>query len=221
MTVVVLLGAPGAGKGTQAPMLADRLGVPHVATGDLFRAAVRDGTPTRPRGRRLSWTAASSSPTSITVRMLLDRLGRRDAADGAVLDGFPRTAPRPSALDEALDRPRRAGRPGVASTSRPRSSSAACPAAGSAARPVTSTTSRPPAPHGRASATSTAASCTSATTTGSRPSARAWPSSSGRSATSSSYYREPGILGTVDGRGSIDAVVTARSSPPSRPAGGA
>jgi adenylate kinase len=90
MNVVVLLGAPGAGKGTQAPLLAGRLGIPVVATGDLFRAAVRDGTPLGQEARRYM-DAGQLVPDEITVRLLLDRLGKPDAVAGVILDGFPRT----------------------------------------------------------------------------------------------------------------------------------
>ncbi len=101
MDVVILLGAPGAGKGTQAPLLATRLGVPIVATGDLFRAAVRDGTPLGIEARRYM-DAGQLVPDEITVRLLLDRLARADADGGVILDGFPRTAPQAEALDAAL-----------------------------------------------------------------------------------------------------------------------
>jgi len=99
--VVVLLGAPGAGKGTQAPLLAARLGLPVVATGDLFRAAVRDGTPLGVEARRYM-DAGQLVPDEITVGLLLERLGRPDAAAGVILDGFPRTAVQAAALDAAL-----------------------------------------------------------------------------------------------------------------------
>lgn len=101
MQVVVLLGAPGAGKGTQAPLLAERLGIPIVATGDLFRAAVRDGTPLGVEARRFM-DAGQLVPDDITVRLLLDRLARPDADGGVILDGFPRTAVQAQALDDAL-----------------------------------------------------------------------------------------------------------------------
>ena len=101
MNVVVLLGAPGAGKGTQAPLLAARLGIPVVATGDLFRAAVRDGTPLGVEARRFM-DAGQLVPDEITVKLLLDRLGRPDAAAGVILDGFPRTGVQAQALDVAL-----------------------------------------------------------------------------------------------------------------------
>lgn len=101
MTVVVLLGAPGAGKGTQAPLVAEHLGVPHVATGDLFRAAVRDGSPVGLEARRFM-ERGQLVPDEITVAMLLERLAARDAADGVVLDGFPRNRSQAEALDDAL-----------------------------------------------------------------------------------------------------------------------
>ena len=101
MNVVVLLGAPGAGKGTQAPLLAARLGIPVVATGGLFRAAVRDGTPLGLEARRYM-DAGQLVPDEITVKLLLERLGRPDAARGVILDGFPRTAVQAKALDVAL-----------------------------------------------------------------------------------------------------------------------
>lgn len=101
MTVVVLLGAPGAGKGTQADILSERLGVPHVATGDLFRAAVRDGSPIGLEARRFM-ERGQLVPDDITIRMLLDRLTRPDAGDGVILDGFPRNRAQAEALDAAL-----------------------------------------------------------------------------------------------------------------------
>lgn len=101
MSIVVLLGAPGAGKGTQAPILSRELGLPVVATGDLFRAAVRDGTPVGLEARRYM-DAGQLVPDSITIRLLRDRLARPDAEDGVILDGFPRTAAQAAALDDAL-----------------------------------------------------------------------------------------------------------------------
>jgi adenylate kinase len=101
MTVIVLLGAPGAGKGTQAALLAERLEIPHVATGDLFRAAVRDDSPIGREARRFM-ERGQLVPDDITIRMLLDRLERPDAAGGAILDGFPRNRAQAEALDAAL-----------------------------------------------------------------------------------------------------------------------
>lgn len=101
MTFLVLLGAPGAGKGTQAPILADRLGLPHVATGDLFRSAVHEGSAVGLEARRYM-ERGQLVPDSITVKMLLDRLAERDAAVGAILDGFPRNLAQADILASAL-----------------------------------------------------------------------------------------------------------------------
>jgi adenylate kinase len=98
---LVLLGAPGAGKGTQATILSERLGIPHVATGDLFRAAVREGSAVGLEARRYM-ERGQLVPDEITVRMLLDRLAEPDAQAGVILDGFPRTAAQADALDRAL-----------------------------------------------------------------------------------------------------------------------
>jgi adenylate kinase len=99
--VIVLLGAPGSGKGTQAPILATHLQVPHVATGDLFRAAVRDGSPVGLAARRYM-ERGQLVPDDITVKMLLERLDQPDAQAGAILDGFPRNRAQALILDEAL-----------------------------------------------------------------------------------------------------------------------
>jgi adenylate kinase len=82
-------------------LLAARLGIPVVATGDLFRAAVRDGTPLGLEARRYM-DAGQLVPDEITVKLLLERLGRPDAAAGVILDGFPRTGVQAGALDTAL-----------------------------------------------------------------------------------------------------------------------
>ncbi len=101
MTFIVLLGAPGAGKGTQAEVLADSLGLPHVATGDLFRAAVRDGSAVGLEARRYM-DRGELVPDEVTITMLLDRLVQPDARSGVILDGFPRTSAQAQALDAAL-----------------------------------------------------------------------------------------------------------------------
>jgi adenylate kinase len=101
MTVVVLLGAPGAGKGTQAPVVAQALGVPILASGDLLRAAAAAGTPLgREADRYMS--RGQLVPDDTMVRVFLDRLEKPDARDGAILDGFPRTRVQAVALDRAL-----------------------------------------------------------------------------------------------------------------------
>jgi adenylate kinase len=101
MTVLVLLGVPGAGKGTQARLLVERLGIPHIATGDLFRAAVRDNSSVGREARRYM-ERGQLVPDEITIEMLLKRLAEPDAEGGAILDGFPRTRRQAEALDKAL-----------------------------------------------------------------------------------------------------------------------
>ena len=101
MTVLVLLGVPGAGKGTQARILSERLAIPHIATGDLFRSAVRDDSPIGRQARQYM-ERGQLVPDEITIGMLLDRLAQPDAAGGAILDGFPRTRGQAEALDKAL-----------------------------------------------------------------------------------------------------------------------
>ena len=103
VTLIVLLGAPGAGKGTQADVLRKRLGIPHIATGDLFRAAIRDATPVGLEAREYM-DAGQLVPDAVTIRMLEERLARPDAGGGAILDGFPRTAIQAAALDAFLAR---------------------------------------------------------------------------------------------------------------------
>ena len=102
MTVAILLGAPGAGKGTQAPLLAEKLGVPVLASGDLLRAEVASGSEI---GREVDgiMRAGELVPDDLMARLFLARLGRPDAAGGAILDGFPRTRRQAEALDEALN----------------------------------------------------------------------------------------------------------------------
>lgn len=101
MTVVVLLGSPGAGKGTQAPVLSRHLGVPVLASGDLLRTAVARGTSLGREADRFM-SRGQLVPDETIVRVFLDRLEQPDAADGAILDGFPRTRVQAEALDVAL-----------------------------------------------------------------------------------------------------------------------
>lgn len=104
MTVVVLMGPPGAGKGTQAIALADRLGVPAISTGDIFRASVAGGTEL---GRQAQGYLDGGEyvPDELTNAMLRDRLAAADTRQGFVLDGFPRTIDQVAVLDELLARP--------------------------------------------------------------------------------------------------------------------
>lgn len=99
--VVVLLGAPGAGKGTQAQILSEKLGLAHVATGDLFRAAVRDQTPLGVTAKGFM-DRGELVPDAVTIEMLLERLANPDAEAGILLDGFPRNTAQAKVLDEAL-----------------------------------------------------------------------------------------------------------------------
>jgi adenylate kinase len=101
VTVLVLLGAPGAGKGTQAKFLEEKLGIPHLASGDLLRAAVGARTPVGIEADRFM-SRGQLVPDATMIRLFLDRLAQPDAAGGAILDGFPRTRPQAEALDEAL-----------------------------------------------------------------------------------------------------------------------
>ncbi|UZN02232.1 adenylate kinase [Cellulomonas sp. S1-8] len=98
---LVLLGPPGAGKGTQAARLAEALGVPAVSTGDIFRANVKDGTEL---GRRVQDVTASGRlvPDELTNELVRDRLAQDDAVDGFLLDGYPRNVAQVAALDEML-----------------------------------------------------------------------------------------------------------------------
>ncbi|MHA6792729.1 adenylate kinase [Pseudonocardia bannensis] len=98
---LVLVGPPGAGKGTQAERLAERLDVPHISTGDLFRANLRDETPLGVEAKRYM-DAGELVPDEVTVGMVRDRLADPDAAKGFILDGFPRTAAQAEALAALL-----------------------------------------------------------------------------------------------------------------------
>jgi adenylate kinase len=107
MTVAVLLGAPGAGKGTQAPLLSEKLGVPVLASGDLLRSEVASGSEI---GKQVDAIMRSGDLVSddVMAALFLARLDRPDAAEGAILDGFPRTRRQAEALDAALSE---SGRP--------------------------------------------------------------------------------------------------------------
>jgi len=101
--VYVIVGAPGAGKGTQAALLAERLDIPHVASGDLFRDHIKRQTSL---GRKVKSYLDSGAlvPDDLTVQLIADRLSQPDAANGVILDGFPRTRPQAEALDDLLAR---------------------------------------------------------------------------------------------------------------------
>ena len=100
-SVVILLGPPGAGKGTQAKRLSAAMELPHVATGDLFRENLSQGTELGTKAK-VFMDAGKLVPNEFVLDMLFDRLGRSDAQGGYVLDGFPRTVPQAEALDSRL-----------------------------------------------------------------------------------------------------------------------
>ncbi len=98
---IIMLGAPGAGKGTQAKLIAEKYGIPHVSTGDIFRANIKDGTQLG-REAKEYMDQGLLVPDELTVKILLDRVAKEDCKDGYVLDGFPRTIPQAKVLDAAL-----------------------------------------------------------------------------------------------------------------------
>jgi adenylate kinase len=98
---LVLVGPPGAGKGTQAEFIAAHLSVPKISTGDIFRANVSQGTPLGVEAKRYM-DAGKLVPDEVTINMVRDRLAEPDAAEGFLLDGFPRTTPQAAALDKLL-----------------------------------------------------------------------------------------------------------------------
>ena len=99
---IVLLGPPGAGKGTQASLLADRKQIAHVASGDLFRRHLGEGTELGLLAKTYM-DRGELVPDDVTINMVLDRIGQGDAGEGYVLDGFPRTMEQAMALDRALE----------------------------------------------------------------------------------------------------------------------
>lgn len=100
---IIMLGAPGAGKGTQAKMIAEKYSVPHVSTGDIFRANIKNGTQLGMEAKKYM-DQGLLVPDELTVKILLDRVAKEDCAGGYVLDGFPRTIPQAEVLDNALDK---------------------------------------------------------------------------------------------------------------------
>ncbi len=104
---LILLGPPGAGKGTQAERLRDDFGLPHISTGDILRAQVADGTELGLQAKRYM-DAGELVPDEVIVGMIVERIAEGDARDGFLLDGFPRNEQQADALKEALRRPRTA-----------------------------------------------------------------------------------------------------------------
>ncbi len=100
---IIMLGAPGAGKGTQAKMIAEKYHVPHISTGDIFRANIKNGTELGMEAKKYMDQGALV-PDELTVKILLDRVAQDDCKNGYVLDGFPRTIPQAEVLDKELSK---------------------------------------------------------------------------------------------------------------------
>lgn len=100
---IVMLGAPGAGKGTQAKMIAAKYEVPHISTGDIFRANIKNGTELGKKAKEYM-DQGLLVPDELTVDLVIDRLSQDDCGKGYILDGFPRTIPQAQALDAALSK---------------------------------------------------------------------------------------------------------------------
>ncbi len=98
---IIMLGPPGAGKGTQAKMLVEKLGIPQISTGDMLRAAVKEGTPMGLKAKEYM-DGGKLVPDEVVIGIVKDRLGADDCAKGFILDGFPRTIPQAEALDKVL-----------------------------------------------------------------------------------------------------------------------
>lgn len=98
---IIMLGAPGAGKGTQAKKIADNYGIPHISTGDIFRANIKNGTELGRKAKEYM-DQGLLVPDELVVDLVVDRVQKEDCVKGYVLDGFPRTIPQAEALDAAL-----------------------------------------------------------------------------------------------------------------------
>jgi adenylate kinase len=99
---IIMLGAPGAGKGTQAKKIAEKYSIPHISTGDIFRANIKGGTELGMKAKSYM-DQGQLVPDEVTINMLLDRISAADCKNGYVLDGFPRTIPQAESLTKALD----------------------------------------------------------------------------------------------------------------------
>ncbi len=98
---IIMLGAPGAGKGTQAKQIADKYSIPHISTGDIFRANLKAGTELGKKAKEYM-DQGLLVPDELTCDLVMDRIAQDDCQNGFVLDGFPRTIPQAEALDAAL-----------------------------------------------------------------------------------------------------------------------
>ena len=100
---IIRLGAPGAGKGTQAKKIAEKYHIPHISTGDIFRANIKNGTELGKKAKTYM-DQGLLVPDELTVDLVIDRVGQDDCKDGYILDGFPRTIPQAECLDAALEK---------------------------------------------------------------------------------------------------------------------
>ena len=100
---IIMLGAPGAGKGTQAKQIADKYHIPHISTGDIFRANIKNGTELGNKAKQYM-DQGLLVPDELTCDLVMDRIKQDDCENGFVLDGFPRTIPQAEALDAALEK---------------------------------------------------------------------------------------------------------------------
>ena len=98
---IIMLGAPGAGKGTQAKRIAEKYHIPHISTGDIFRANIKEGTELGKKAKNYM-DQGLLVPDELVVDLVADRIQKDDCKDGFILDGFPRTIPQAESLDEAL-----------------------------------------------------------------------------------------------------------------------
>lgn len=99
---IIMLGAPGAGKGTQAEKIAEKYNIPHISTGDIFRANIKEGTELGKKAKTFM-DQGLLVPDSLTVDLLMDRISHEDCKKGYILDGFPRTIPQAESLAAALN----------------------------------------------------------------------------------------------------------------------
>ena len=99
---IIMLGAPGAGKGTQAKMIAEKCGIPHISTGDIFRANIKNGTELGAKAKEYM-DKGLLVPDELVCDLVVDRIQQADCEKGYILDGFPRTIPQAEALDNALN----------------------------------------------------------------------------------------------------------------------
>lgn len=100
---IIMLGAPGAGKGTRAAMIAEHYGIPHISTGDIFRANIKNGTQLGIEAKGYV-DQGLLVPDELTVKLLLDRVAKEDCKDGYVLDGYPRTIPQALVLEQEMEK---------------------------------------------------------------------------------------------------------------------